>query len=82
MTTRRSLLAYGAGLAALSAMPQARAAARDFSDADFRRAIVIDGLGNVDDPGSDPNATVMSAPGISALRASGLTAAHFKINQV
>jgi len=82
MTTRRSLLAYGAGLAALSAMPQARAALREFSDADFRRAIVIDGLGNVDDPGSDPNATVMSAPGIAALRASGLTAAHFTVNQV
>src|SRR6185295_6808254 len=47
-----------------------------------RRAIVIDGLGSVDDPGSDPNATVMSAPGIAALRASGLTAAHFTVNQV
>lgn len=82
MTTRRSMLAYGVGLAALSAAPQALAAPREFSDADFRRAIVIDGLGNVDDPGSDPNATVMSPAGIAALRASGLTAAHFTVNQV
>jgi membrane dipeptidase len=83
MTTRRHVLAYAAALAAMGASGASRAAGTGFGDADFRRAIVIDGLGGVDDPGNrDPNATVMSAAGIAALKASGLTAVHATVNQV
>ena len=82
MTTRRKLLAGGAAAAASVASGPALAAAPRFSDADFRRAIVIDGLGNIDDPSGDPNSTVMTPAGIAALRASGETAAHMTVNQV
>ena len=83
MTSRRHVLAYGAALAATAASGGARAAGAGFSDADYRRAIVIDGLGALDDPGTnDPNATVMSAKGIAALKASGMTALHNTVNQV
>ncbi|HEY0435561.1 MAG TPA: membrane dipeptidase [Phenylobacterium sp.] len=83
MTTRRDLLAYGAALAAVSASGRAQAAGPVFGDADYRRAIVIDGLGGVDDAGTtDPNATVMTPAGVAALKASGLTAVHTTVNQV
>lgn len=82
MTTRRELLACGAAVAATVASGPVLAAATRFSDADFRRAIVIDGLGGVDDPGSDPKATVMTPAGVAALKASGLTAVHCTVNDV
>ncbi len=82
MATRRELLIHGAAFAAAATAGASRAAGPAFSEADFRRAIVIDGLGNVDDPGSAPDATVMTPAGVAALKASGLTAAHFTVNQV
>jgi membrane dipeptidase len=82
MTTRRQILARGAALAAAVAAGPALAATV-FSDPDYRRAIVIDGLGVIDDPGTDdPNATVMTPVGVAALKASGLTAVHTTVNQV
>jgi membrane dipeptidase len=79
VATRRDVLAYGAAFAAGSVA--AHAAGATFSEADFRRAVVIDGLGNVDDPSGDPNSTAMSPGGVAALKASGLTAAHWTVNQ-
>jgi len=80
--TRRSLLLQGAALAAAGAAGSARAAQPAFSDADYRRAIVIDGLGGVDDPYSAPGATVMDPRAVADLRASGLTMSHFTVNTV
>ena len=83
MTTRREFMGYGAALAAAAATGAARAAGAEFSEADFRRAIVIDGLGGLDDPWApSPEATVMSAEGAAALRASGLTAVNQTVNEV
>ena len=82
MTTRRDLLTQGAALATLAAAGAAGAAPAAFSDADFRRAIVIDGLGGVDDPWGAPDATVMSPRGVAALKESGLTVSTFTVNTV
>ncbi len=82
MTTRRDLLVQGAALAAATAASGARAAGPGFTDADYRRAIVIDGLGGVDDPYSPPEATVMDPRAVADLRASGLTMSHFTVNTV
>ena len=83
MATRRELLAQTAALAAAAAGGASRAATPGISEADYRRAIVIDGLGAMDDPSeNDPNATRMSPLGAAALKASGLTAMHTTVNQV
>lgn len=82
MTTRRDLIAGGAALASLATFSGARAAPAAYSDADYRRAIVIDGLGGVDDPYSPPEATVMDPRAVADLRASGLTMSHFTVNTV
>jgi membrane dipeptidase len=82
MTTRRDLIAGGAALASFAAAGAGRAATAGYSDADYRRAIVIDGLGGVDDPYSPPEATVMDPRAVADLRASGLTMSHFTVNTV
>lgn len=83
MATRRELLARAAALAATVTAGAGRAATPEISEADYRRAIVIDGLGAMDDPGeTDPTATKMSPLGAAALKASGLTAMHTTVNQV
>lgn len=71
-----------AALAAAGAAHGANAARPEFTDADYRRAIVIDGLGGVDDPYSPPEATVMDPRAIADLRASGLTMSRFTVNAV
>src|SRR3569833_2267764 len=83
MIERRALLGQGAAFA-IAASPAGRArAATEFPLADYRRAIVIAGLGGVDDPGSDnPNATVVTPKGAALLKASGLTAVNVTVNQV
>jgi len=82
MTNRRDVLAGAAALAASLAATAARAASPAFTDADYRRAIVIDGLGGVDDPYGPPDATVMDPRAVADLRASGLTMSHFTVNTV
>ena len=82
MATRRDLLIGGAALAAAAAAGGASAATPGFSDADYTRAIVIDGLGGVDDPYGPPDATVMDPRAVADLKRSGLTMSHFTVNQV
>ena len=67
MTTRRELMIAGAALVASVATRRAGAAATGFSDQDFRRAIVIDGLGGFDDPYSPPEATVLDPRAVADL---------------
>jgi membrane dipeptidase len=55
-------------------------AAAEFAEADYRRAIVIDGLGNIDDPWSAQDATVLSPRALANLKMSGLTAVHQTVN--
>lgn len=57
MSTRREFLIRGAALATAAAARNAGAAKHDFSDEDYRRACVIDGLGGVDDPYCRPAPT-------------------------
>ena len=82
ITTRRRLLLHGAAFAAAAAASSGAAAQAGFTDADYRRAIVIDGLGGVDDPYGPPDATVMDPRAVADLRASGLTMSHFTVNTV
>jgi membrane dipeptidase len=82
MSTRRRLLVQGAALAMAGAARGANATRPEFTDADYRRAIVIDGLGGFDDPYSPPEATVMDPRAIADLRASGLTMSHQTVNAV
>jgi microsomal dipeptidase-like Zn-dependent dipeptidase len=82
VSTRREFLIRGAALAAAAAARGAGAATHDFSDEDYRRAIVIDGLGGVDDPYSPPEATVLDPRAVADLRAAGLTMSHFTVNAV
>lgn len=82
MATRRELLIGGAALAAATAARTIGAAPTGFSDQDFRRAIVIDGLGGVDDPYSPDDATVLDPRAVANLNASGLTMSHFTVNAV
>jgi membrane dipeptidase len=66
-------------LGLLAAAPLAMAAAprgRGYSDADYRRAIVIDGLGAPTDPDGRDGVWRYSARGAAELRQSGTTAIH------
>jgi len=82
MATRRELLGAGAAFAAIAATGAARAAPAEFSEADYRRAIVIDGLSGLDDPGYAPGVTVISPAGVASYKGSGLTAMNCTVNQV
>jgi len=82
MTTRRELLIGGAALAASAAVMRAGAATTAFSDQDYRRAIVIDGLGGFDDPYSPPEATVIDPRAVRDFKTSGLTMSHLTVNTV
>ncbi len=82
MATRRELIIGGAALAASVAARSAGAATTGFSDQDFRRAIVIDGLGGFDDPYSPQEATVLDPRAVGDLKTSGLTMSHFTVNTV
>jgi membrane dipeptidase len=81
MTTRRELIIGGAALAAYAAAGRT-GAATGYTDQDYRRAIVIDGLGGVDDPYSPEDATVLDPRAVADLKASGLTMSHFTVNTV
>jgi membrane dipeptidase len=82
MATRRELLIGGVALAASGVARWSGAATTNFSDQDYRRAIVIDGLGGVDDPYSPPEATVMDPRAVADLKSSGLTMSHITVNNV
>ena len=82
MATRREILIGGAALAASAAVSRTGAAATGFSDQDYRRAIVIDGLGGFDDPYSPPEATVVDPRAVRDLKTSGLTMSHLTVNTV
>ena len=80
MATRREVLIGGAALAACAAARRSGAGTSGFSDQDYRRAIVIDGLGGVDDPYSPEEATVLDPRAVADLKTSGLTMSHFTVN--
>lgn len=82
MATRRELLIGAAAFAASVAAGRASAGPAGFSDEDFRRAIVIDGLGDFDDPYSPDDATTLDPRAIADLKTSGLTMSHFTVNEV
>jgi membrane dipeptidase len=82
MATRRELLIGAAALAASTAARAGAAKTTAFSDQDYRRAIVIDGLGGVDDPYSPQDATVLDPRAVADLKASGLTMSHLTVNTV
>ena len=82
MATRRDFLVGASALAASAATARVGAPAKAFGDQDYRRAIVIDGLGGVDDPYSPPEATVFDPRAVADLKASGLTMSHFTVNDV
>ncbi|MEY2884996.1 MAG: hypothetical protein RL490_2720 [Pseudomonadota bacterium] len=78
VTTRRNLLA---GLAAMAALPAvARAAA--YPRSQFARAIVIDGLGGIDDPDGKPGEFRLSPRSRQQIRDSGITAWNITIGEV
>ena len=81
MVTRRELIVGSAALVASSAT-RAGAVTMGFSDQDYRRAIVIDGLGGFDDPYSPPEATVVDPRAAADLKTSGLTMSHLTVNTV
>jgi membrane dipeptidase len=81
MATRRELIIGSAALVA-SFGRRAGAATAGFSDQDYRRAIVIDGLGGFDDPYSPPEATAIDPRAIADLKTSGLTMSHLTVNTV
>jgi membrane dipeptidase len=82
MATRREILVGAAALTAYAAVMRAGAAASGFNDQDYRRAIVIDGLGAFDDPYGPPEATAIDPRAVADLKASGLTMSHVTINTV
>ena len=74
---RRNVLAGGALIAALARVAPARAA---WSDGSYAGSIVVDGLGNLDDPYA-PLPTGHMASGLAAdLKQSGATAFHMTVN--
>ena len=81
MATRRELIIGSAALVASFAR-RAGAVTVGFSDQDYRRAIVIDGLGGFDDPYSPPEATVIDPRAVADLKTSGLTMSHLTVNTV
>ena len=82
MATRRELIIGGAALAAYATARRAGAATTTFSDQDYRRAMVIDGLGGVDDPYSPEEASVLDPRAVADLKTSGLTMSHLTVNTV
>jgi membrane dipeptidase len=82
MATRREILVGAAALAAYAAARRVGAATTGFSEQDYRRAIVIDGLGGFDDPYGPPNTTIIDPRAIADLKTSGLTMSHFTVNTV
>ena len=82
MTTRRELLIGGTALATSAALGSADAATTGFTDKDYQRAIVINGLGGVDDPYSPDDATVLDPRAVADLKTSGLTMSHFTVSAV
>jgi membrane dipeptidase len=72
-------------LGLLAAAPLAMAASprgRGYSDADFRRAIVIDGLGSPSDPDGKDGVFRASPRGAAELRQSGTTAIQVTVGEV
>jgi membrane dipeptidase len=72
-------------LGLLAAAPFALAAApkgRSYGDADYARAIVIDGLGSPTDPEFKPGSWRYSPRGIAELKESGLTAVNVTVGEV
>jgi membrane dipeptidase len=82
MTTRRELIIGAAALATYATARRASAATTGFSDQDYRRAIVIDGLGGFDDPYGPQGATIIDPRAVADLKTSGLTMSHFTVNTV
>ena len=82
MATRREILVGATALTAYAAAMRAGAAVSGFNDQDYRRAIVIDGLGGFDDPYGPPEATAIDPRAVADLKASGLTMSHVTVNTV
>ncbi len=80
MLDRRAFL--GTLGAAPIAAPAAFARTDGYADADYARAIVIDGLAGLNDPGGDENSLVFSARGAAEQRQSGVTAMQQTIGEV
>lgn len=79
--SRRNLIGTLAALPALSpALGQA--ATPRYSDRDYARAIVIDGLGGIGDPYGKPEDRRFSARALAELRQSGLNAIHCTVSSV
>jgi membrane dipeptidase len=81
MTTRRELLMASAALAVTAGFKKSFAAT-GYSDQDYRRAIVIDGLGGFDDPYSPDDAISLDPRAVADFKTSGLTMAHVTVNTV
>jgi membrane dipeptidase len=79
---RRAFLKGCAAVAAAAVVPAAARGATGYSDADYRRAIVIDGQGSIADPFAPPDQARLSARAISELRASGQTACSLTVAEV
>ncbi len=75
--TRREMLA---GMAALAALPSA-ARAR-YTRAQYDRAIVIDGLGGIDDPDGKEDSVILSPRGLQQIRESGTTVWQITVGEV
>jgi membrane dipeptidase len=76
---RRTLMTAVAGLG-LAAGPRAWAAAPGFTEADYRRAVVIDAMGGIYDPVDGPFEAEPSPRLLSDLRASGVTAVSMTLS--
>jgi membrane dipeptidase len=82
MGTRRELIIGAAALATYAAARKTGAATTGVNDQDYRRAIVIDGLGGFDDPYGPQGTTIIDPRAVADLKASGLTMSHFTVNTV